>query len=174
MKSAWLKSRFALLYAMLVACVVLPGCDWLGKSSSQSGSAAAQPTNERLLLVNVLDKAAYDDAHIKGSIQVPFEELEHWATTIENKTVPVVVYCANYMCSASSDAVKTLQAAGFKNVSAFEGGIAEWKHLGFPVEGPATLPFLDDYQKPEGYAPAADIKVINAQELKQLLDAATR
>ena len=55
---------FARITVLLAAIVLLPSCGW------DSGSKPS------FVLVNVLDKEFYDDCHIKGSINVPFENLE--------------------------------------------------------------------------------------------------
>ena len=48
-------------------------------------------------LVNVLDPLYYEDCHIRGSINVPLDEIEKWAKNID-KDSHIVVYCASYVC----------------------------------------------------------------------------
>ena len=45
-----------------------------------------------------------------------------------------MLYCPNAVCPASEAAQKALQDRGYGDVSVLEGGIAEWKKRGFPVE----------------------------------------
>ncbi len=131
----------------------LPGC-WQ-KTDKKDG----------LVIVNVLDKELYDDCHIKGSINIPFEMIEEQAAMIA-KNADVVIYCSNYQCSTSEYAARKLQDQGFKNVSVYEGGTAEWFQEGLPVEGPHKLPYLvkpsrqSPYKENEGAIPiitAADL-----------------
>lgn len=75
----------------------------------------------------------------------------------------IVVYCANYMCPKSKKAWYMLQALGFTNVKAYEGGIREWSQLGLPSEGACSDPHLKDQtQKP---TPDPKVTTISAQEL---------
>ena len=153
------------LCAMIV--MMMPGCNWFSGSS--------EPV--RLRLVNVLDLATFKDAHIKGgksveSVQVDFNDLEK-NTAQWDKTVPVVVYCSNYFCTASGDAARKLQELGFLNVYAYEGGIAEWYQMSlknsiYQVEGKAEKPYLKiEVKKP--HKDHQGIRVITAKELQAMI-----
>jgi len=83
-------------------------------------------------VVNVLSPKYYVMGMIKGSLKIPLNELDQRAGELD-KTKEVVTYCANYKCSASREAAKKLTKMGF-NVSAYEGGIKEWKESGLPTE----------------------------------------
>lgn len=141
------------LYLLIMMSVVgvLPAC-W----SKQKKSG--------LLVVNVLSEALYDDCHIKGSMNVPFEELDSFYDTID-EDAQVVFYCSNYMCSSSGYAAKKLKSKGFKHVWAYEGGTAEWFQAGLPVEGPSKQPYLRKKMDPVDQGP--DVPVITTQELAQ-------
>lgn len=103
--------------------------------------------NESLYVINVLDKNNYDDCRIAGSINVPFENVESFAKNL-NRNTEIVVYCANYMCTASGSAVEKLKEMGFANVYAYEGGTAEWYQMGlksngkYPIEGTCKASYL--------------------------------
>ncbi len=86
------------------------------------------------MVVNVLSKDHYDECHIEGSINAPFDELEKHAQSWD-KQKEIVVYCASYICSASKNAYHKLKKMGFTHVHAYEGGTKEWKEKGFPVNG---------------------------------------
>src|SRR5581483_9834759 len=77
------------------------------------------------LVVNVLGKRFYDDAHIPRSISAPLKNLEEICKSW-NKDGEIIVYCACIECDASYKAYKMLVSMGFTNVSAYEGGIREW------------------------------------------------
>jgi rhodanese-related sulfurtransferase len=117
---------------------------------------------KNFLIINVLDTQSYDDCHIKGSINVPLSRLDDFAKKLD-RTTEIVVYCANYMCPISKKAWYILNALGFTNVKAYEGGIREWFQLGLPCEGTCTDPHLKDQTQ----KPSQDPKVItiSAQEL---------
>lgn len=100
-------------------------------------------------LVNVLDPLYYEDCHIRGSINIPLEDIEKWAKNID-KDSRIVVYCASYVCPMALTAWMKLHALGFASAWIYEGGMNEWYHMNMPVEGPCRQPYLVDmvYQHP--------------------------
>ncbi len=122
----------------------------------------------KLLVINVLSAEQYEDCHIKGSINVPLEKLESYAKDFDRET-PIVTYCANYACSASRYAWQALDKMGFKNVWAYEGGIAEWYQGGFMAKGACSTSYISEpTQKP--VSPSDDqIRRISAEELRALM-----
>jgi len=97
--------------------------------------------HRKLLVINVLPENYYHDCRIKGSINVPADQLEEYAKGIDRET-PIVVYCASYTCPASANAWKLLHKMGFKNVWAYEGGMNEWYHVGFALEGACMKDYI--------------------------------
>ncbi|MGE0206851.1 MAG: rhodanese-like domain-containing protein [Candidatus Babeliales bacterium] len=131
-----------------------------------------------LFLVNVLDKKFFDDCALKApggkvySVNVSMDDLEtyagkHW----DKQKTNIVVYCANYKCTASGESAKILKDLGYNHVWAYEGGTAEWMNKGFPVEGPCKQGYLKDYEKPAGHEVEAGVSPITAEELKAKIDA---
>jgi rhodanese-related sulfurtransferase len=121
--------RYDLVFIFGILIVTLPGC-WHSNEKKDD-----------ILVINVLDKELYDDCHIKGSINIPFEMIEEQMASID-KNKPIVLYCSNYQCSSSEYAARKLRSQGFKNVYVYEGGTAEWFQEGLPVEGPHTQVYL--------------------------------
>jgi len=132
-------------------------------------AACSVPQDNSVLVINVLSPEQYKDAHIKGSINVPFDQVEAYAKKVDKKR-EVVFYCANYMCSASGASAEMFKKLGFENVWAYEGGTAEWYQLGYPIDGPAT----EGYLKAENKKPAVEethaYGIITAQELKAKME----
>jgi rhodanese-related sulfurtransferase len=88
------------------------------------------------ILVDVLDTDSYRESHIKGSINIPHDQIEQWASrVIPDLNAEVVVYCASYSCPASIEAAKTLKRLGYTNVHDFKGGMKEWVDRKYAVEG---------------------------------------
>jgi rhodanese-related sulfurtransferase len=143
---------------VLALLFVLPGCWFGGKEQAKL---------QGLVVINVLDKAVYDDCHIRGSINVPFEQIKDYAQEHINKDAEIVLYCSNYMCSASGYARQQLVNTGFHNVFVYEGGTAEWFQRGYPLDGPARQPYLQRVMQ----APPAQTYVLDAQTLKQKIEA---
>ncbi len=152
---------FARITVLLAAIVLLPSCGW------DSGSKPS------FVLVNVLDKEFYDDCHIKGSINVPFENLESYALAhFDKDNTEIVVHCTNYKCTASGASWQMLHNLGFKKVYAYEGGTAEAKQAGLPVAGPCKQAYLNDYAKPASMQEASGsnaVVTISAEALAKKL-----
>lgn len=147
---------------IIASLVCLSSCTWWETKKDEKVP---------FVIVNVLDEKYYKDCHIRGSINVTMECLGEYARKNWSKDTEIVVYCANYKCTASGDSVKMLKDLGFKYVWAYEGGTAEWKQLGYPVAGsPCQAGYLSDFEKPEGHEVDPDVPVISAQELKQKFD----
>lgn len=83
-------------------------------------------------VVNVLEPEWYRLGVIQGSKKIPLSQLERRLGELD-RSRDVVTYCANTQCTASSQAAKLLAAKGF-TVKAYEGGAAEWRAAGLPVE----------------------------------------
>lgn len=120
-----------------------------------------------LLVINVLDKEMYNDCHIKGSINIPFEELEKEAKNLD-KDSTVVVYCSNYMCTASKTGASMLKNMGFEKVYAYEAGMADWYQQGNPVVGECKLSYLKD-KIDKVDVDSDEVEVISTDSLKNLI-----
>ena len=95
----------------------------------------------QLVIINVLDKAEFDDCHIQGSINIPFDEFENKVASL-SKYNHYVLYCADYACMSSAFCVKLLKDAGIEHVWEYDGGIVEWYQKGYPIEGAAHEEYL--------------------------------
>ena len=86
--------------------------------------------NEGFLLVDVLDKAAFEQDHIPGARNVPLDTLGFPQVVADknagSKTRRVVLYGAGTACENPAKAAKMLVADGFTNVVLYEGGLAAW------------------------------------------------
>ncbi len=161
------KSSFFLLSLFL-----LSGCNC---SHNAPGSKTEEIKSSNLRVINVLDKDLFDDCRIKGSVNVPFMDqddpdkspIEGYAKDLPKDT-KLVIYCSNYMCSASGEITKKLKDMGFDNVWAYEAGMADWYQKGLPTEGSCKKGYLErviDAPKEHG-----DFKVISTEELKKMMD----
>ncbi len=117
-------------------------------------------------IINVLGPDIFEDCRIKGSINIPLDELAAYAEALP-KDAELVVHCASYICPMSKRAWQLLNDKGFTNVKAYEGGTAEWYALGLPTEGPAQQSYLKEhYDKP---TTNGDVETIEVEELRQKL-----
>lgn len=157
--------------------LMLAGICFLALFTSCKMGEKKTETQEKLVLVNVLDKPLYDDCHIKvtgnnvESVNVSMDDIEEYAKKHWDKEkTHIVVYCANYMCTASAESAKMLMNSGFKNVWAYEGGTAEWMNKGFSVSGPCKKGYLEQFAKPEDHENPAGVSVITAEDLKAKIE----
>ncbi len=119
-------------------------------------------SNGTLRVINVLTHDFYEDCHIKSSVNVPLDDLRGYAQDLDRAT-PLVVYCAKYSCSTSSQAWQMLNEMGFSNVRAYEGGIHEWYKAELPVDGACLKDYLQG-PKEQSNGDIA-VKEIDAQSL---------
>lgn len=121
----------------------------------------------KIIVINALTKETFEDCHIKGSINIPLDQLEGAAKKFD-KDAEIVVYCASNECPVSQKAWHLLHTLGFKNVRAYEGGLREWVQKKLPTEGACAAHYLKPpFGKPLPEDPA--IKKISAEELKKKL-----
>ena len=123
---------------------------------------------QRLRVLNVLSPEYYEDAHIKGSINVPLSELKDFAQHTEKNT-PLVVYCANYECQASINAWHILHELGFENILAYEGGMNEWYHAELSTNGSCDQDYLKTKIAQNGEQDKIAI-IIDMLDLKTLME----
>jgi rhodanese-related sulfurtransferase len=89
----------------------------------------------RLEFWNVLTDEYFKGEMIPGSRRVPLDSVGREAREANlPKDAEVVVYCAGPRCPQSAMAAEKLQALGYTNVRAYEGGLEEWKGAGHEVE----------------------------------------
>jgi len=129
-------------------------------------SCLKQHDKPDFVVINVLDPDLYNDCHIKGSINVPFEKLEHFAQELDHNT-QVVLYCSNYKCTASGFGAHMLKKMGFEHVWAYEAGMAGWYQQGLPTEGPAHESYLKLANPPLSEEGTDKKLIISTDELQQ-------
>lgn len=87
---------------------------------------------EAAVVVDVRDKKDLVDGSILGAHHISIGLLKERATELE-KYKDRIIIVADKMGQHSATAVKTLTAAGFKNVQRLSGGMVEWRNAGLPV-----------------------------------------
>lgn len=86
------------------------------------------------LIVDVQPKEVYDEGHVKGAVNFPWEtELKHSGNLPKDRTL--VLYCD---CAHEEDSIDTatqlIEKFGYKNIKLLEGGWSKWQQLGYPVD----------------------------------------
>lgn len=91
---------------------------------------AIKNSGERYVLLDVLPAESYDSAHIEGAVSFPLDTVkEETAAKKLSKGSKIVVYCAGFQCTASTEAAKKLSVLGY-DVFDYKGGLAEWQKKG--------------------------------------------
>jgi rhodanese-related sulfurtransferase len=94
------------------------------------------PGNLKLLFV--LGEWQYRTAHIPGSANLPCSpDLYRSEDTLKGLEPDddIVVYCSNKTCWASIAVYHFLVSRGYRNVRRYEGGLEDWEHAGYPLDG---------------------------------------
>ncbi|HSW75901.1 MAG TPA: rhodanese-like domain-containing protein [Candidatus Saccharimonadales bacterium] len=136
-----------------------------------SGCWKSAQEESKLVVINVLDAANYEDCHITGSINIPFENLEDRMKSL-NKKDRYVLYCSNYACTAAPFAANMMKEAGFEHVRYYHGGIAQWYQKGLPYTGKAQMEYLKEENEPMEDDDHKGVKSVTFDELKSEMIAA--
>ncbi|HEY3839452.1 MAG TPA: YceI family protein [Bryobacteraceae bacterium] len=100
---------------------------------------SAQPPQ----LIQVLPEEIYTATHIPGAQNVGVFELtflDQVRALAPVPSAPLIVYGAGEGSLDALTAAEKLRTAGYANVQPFEGGLAEWKAAGLPLDGNGQLP----------------------------------
>ena len=88
--------------------------------------------NEGAVVVDLRDKAEFEQGHIVSSINIPFANLEKRVDELKKyQDKPLVLACK--MGQHAGSAGTTLRKHGFDQVSRLSGGIGEWRNQNLPV-----------------------------------------
>jgi rhodanese-related sulfurtransferase len=83
-------------------------------------------------LVFVQSEWHYRAMHIPGSINLSSGEAALKTLKPDDN---IVIYCVNELCPISVSVYNFLVDHGFKNVRRYAGGLTDWEHAGYPLEG---------------------------------------
>ena len=89
--------------------------------------------SDEIIILDVRSEDSFMIKHIKNAINIPYRDLQGRTDELDNAK-EIIIYCSNFDCGLSKNAVSLLLKAGFKNVVALEGGIESWQDKGYPVE----------------------------------------
>lgn len=160
-KYAILKNRYLNIfgYSLTVLFLAFFGGCW--KSCEKKESLT-------LKVINVLDKSYFNDCHIKGSINIPFEEFEKNLKNLSPND-HYVLYCSNYACTAAPYAAQLMKDMGFAHVALFPGGVVEWYQKGLPCEGLGQLQYLKEDNPILDADAHGDLECLTPEKLREKL-----
>ena len=95
---------------------------------------------EEVVLVEALGEAHFEEAHLPGAINIPYDRVDELAPTrLPDKGSRIVVYCSNGPCRNSGIASNRLSQLGYTDVRDYHEGKQDWMETGLPTEsGPVT------------------------------------
>ena len=85
------------------------------------------------VIVDVRAEDVYKQEHVKGSLNITFENLKAKAKTLP-KDKKIITYCSCPAEHSAAAMVLELKKKGFKNTFALLGGTQAWKSAGYPME----------------------------------------
>ncbi|MEP7076944.1 MAG: rhodanese-like domain-containing protein [Acidobacteriota bacterium] len=85
------------------------------------------------VIVDVRAEDIYKQEHVKGSINMTFENMKEKAKSLP-KDKKIITYCSCPAEHSAAAMVLELKKKGFKNVFAMLGGTLAWKNAGYPME----------------------------------------
>lgn len=74
--------------------------------------------NRNALIIDVRSKGEFNGGHIKGSLNIPLDQINKNLSKIKDKDRPIITCCASGMRSASAKGI--LKSAGYQEV--YNGG----------------------------------------------------
>lgn len=85
-----------------------------------------------LTIIDVRDRADFNESHITGAISMPADSL--LATAASCFEVSRDLYIYSNTDDEAATVAEQLREAGFSKVAIVRGGVAAWKAAGFPIE----------------------------------------
>ncbi|HEY9888809.1 MAG TPA: rhodanese-like domain-containing protein [Candidatus Obscuribacterales bacterium] len=85
-----------------------------------------------LTIIDVRDRALFNESHIMGAISIPMTGLVARTQAALELDRDIYVYASTD--EEATVAAEQLRAAGYKQVSVLRGGAAAWKAADFPTE----------------------------------------
>lgn len=86
-----------------------------------------------LTIVDVRDRAAFNQTHIQGAVSIPMAVLVDVVSS--NLELERDIYVYGDSDEMASTAAGHLRDAGFQKVAELSGGLTAWKTAKYPVEG---------------------------------------
>ncbi len=144
-KSLWrtLVASFIVLSSVSPALSQLHAAAYVALAKEESGevdlsAAKALFDKHSACFVDARSEYAYYNSHIKGALSLSDSRFdEQFPDFRQKKSIAtlIVVYCTGSGCGKARNVAEKLKKNGYRNVKVFSGGMIEWSHAGFPMEG---------------------------------------
>lgn len=90
-----------------------------------------------LTIIDIRDRALFNESHVMGAISMPATELMSRITSSLEFDRDLYIYAGTD--EEAKVAAEQLRAVGYEQVSVLRGGVAAWKAVGFPVEDTSAI-----------------------------------
>lgn len=93
--------------------------------------------SKEAIFVDARYKEDYEYGHIKGAMNLPFEEFDRYYDSVKHKLPPdkiLVTYCSGTECEESLFLARLLRTLGYQKTKVFFGGWEQWQEAKLPVE----------------------------------------
>ena len=90
-----------------------------------------------VIFLDAREPEDFNSGHIKGAINLPFEEWDTYWPSVEpllHKDIEIVAYCGGLDCEASLFLARELRQLGYSKCYTFFGGILKWQDEKLPLE----------------------------------------
>ena len=87
--------------------------------------------NENAFIVDLRNSELFNQGHITGSINIPFNNLSKRFNEIPEDSKSIILVCD--MGNVSPNAGELLKKEGFKDLLILRGGVNEWKLQNLPL-----------------------------------------
>ncbi|MFZ5945508.1 MAG: rhodanese-like domain-containing protein [Bacillota bacterium] len=102
-----------------------------GKLVSQRTSYNQPHPEWNFVLVDSRPKGKFDEGHIPGSINIPFDDWDKYSNLLpEDKKMPIYFYCGGMSCSLSPKSAHKAKEMGYENVYVYQEGEPFWRDAG--------------------------------------------
>jgi rhodanese-related sulfurtransferase len=90
--------------------------------------------HENHILLDCRSVKKFQKEHIQNAVNLPLNEMDELhEKIIPNKDILIITSCDSYLCTTSTNCFNKLKALGYKKISEFSGGLADWKANGLPT-----------------------------------------
>jgi putative oxidoreductase len=105
-------------------------------------------TDKKAIFIDAREPVDFEDGHITGAINFPFEEWDTYWDSVKPKldtNSEIVAYCGGQDCELSLGMARELKEMGYPKAYIFFGGWEKWKDAGLPTETSDSTPGATDW-----------------------------